>query len=70
MKHPSKVLLATAALITLYSTPSWSEPISQTIQSGTQEEISRLEKNIEKNYRDIKSIDDPGVVQLKLGHYE
>jgi tetratricopeptide (TPR) repeat protein len=28
-----------------------------------------LERNIEKNYRDIKSINDLGVVQLKLGHY-
>ena len=69
MKNPSKVLLATAALITLHSTPSWSEPTLQATQSGNQEEISRLERNIEKNYRDIKSINDLGVVQLKLGHY-
>ena len=69
MKNPSKALLATAALITLHSTPSWSEPTLQATQSGSQEEISRLERNIEKNYRDIKSINDLGVVQLKLGHY-
>ena len=70
MKNPSKVLLATAALITLHSTPSWSGPTLQATQSGIQEEISRLENNIEKNYRDIKSVNDLGVVQLKLGHYD
>ena len=70
MKNPSKVLLATAALITIHSTPGLSEPILQATQSGTQGEISRLEKNIKKNYRDIKSINDLGVVQLKLGHYD
>ena len=70
MKNPSIALLATAALITLHSTPSWSEPTLQTTQSGSQEEIIRLEKNINKNYRDIKSINDLGVVQLKLGHYD
>ncbi len=70
MKKPSNVLLATAALITLHSTPSWSETNLKTTQSGTQDEISRLEKNIENNYRDIKSINDLGVVQLKLGHYD
>ena len=70
MKNPSKVLLATAALITIHSTPGWSEPILQATQSGTQGEIIRLEKNINKNYRDIKSINDLGVVQLKLGHYD
>ena len=70
MKKPSNVLLATAALITLHSTPSWSETNLKTAQSDTQEEISRLEKNIENNYRDIKSINDLGVVQLKLGNYD
>ena len=70
MKNPSKVLLATAAFITLHSTPSWSVPNLQVAQSGTQDEISRLEKNIEKNYRDIKSINDLGVVHLKLGQYD
>ena len=70
MKNPSKALLVTAALITLHSTPSWSEPTLQATQSGSQEEISRLENNIEKNYRDIKSVNDLGVVQLKLGHYD
>ena len=70
MKNPSKVILATAAFLTFHSMPSWSEPTLQATQSGSQEEISRLEKNIEKNYRDIKSINDLGVVQLKLGHYD
>ena len=70
MKHPSKAILAAAALLTLYSAPSWAEPFLQTTQPNTQEEINRLEKNIEDNYRDIKSINDLGVVQLKLGHYD
>ena len=70
MKNPSKVLLATAALITIHSTPGWSEPILQATQSGTQGEISRLEKNIKKNYRDIKSLNDLGIVHLKLGQYD
>jgi tetratricopeptide (TPR) repeat protein len=65
MKNPSKVLLATAILMALHSTPGWSEPK----QSDAQDEISRLEKNIEKNYRDIKSINDLGVVHLKLSHF-
>jgi tetratricopeptide (TPR) repeat protein len=70
MKNPSIALLATAALITLHSTPSWSEPTLQTTQSGSQEEIIRLEKNINKNYRDIKSLNDLGIVHLKLGQYD
>ena len=70
MKNPSKVLLATAALITIHSTPGLSEPILQATQSGTQGEISRLEKNIKKNYRDIKSLNDLGIVHLKLGQYD
>ena len=41
MKNPSKVILATAALITLHSTAGWSESILQITQSGTQEEISK-----------------------------
>ena len=70
MKNPSKVLLATAALITIHSTPGLSDPILPATQSGTQGEISRLEKNIKKNYRDIKSLNDLGIVHLKLGQYD
>ena len=70
MKNPSKVLLATAVLMALHSTPGWSEPNLQFVQSDSQEEISRLKKNIEMNYRDIKSINDLGVVHLKLGQFE
>jgi tetratricopeptide (TPR) repeat protein len=68
MKHPSKAILAAATLLTFYSAPSWAESALQAAQLNTQEEISRLKKNIEDNYRDIKSINDLGVFQLKLGH--
>jgi tetratricopeptide (TPR) repeat protein len=70
MKHPSKAILAAAALLTFYSAPSWAESIIQTTQPNTQEEISKLKGNIEKNYRDIKSINDLGVIHLKLGQFE
>jgi tetratricopeptide (TPR) repeat protein len=70
MKKPSKVLLATAVLMALHSTPGWSEPNLKTTQSDTKDELIRLKKNIEMNYRDIQSINDLGVVHLKSGHYE
>ena len=70
MKKPSKVLLATAVLMALQSTPGWSEPSLKLTQSDARDEIARLEKNIATNYRDIKSINDLGVVYLKRGHYE
>ena len=70
MKHPKKAILAAAALLTFYSSPSWAESVIQTTQPNTQEEISRLKENIEKNYRDIKSINDLGVIRLKLGQFE
>ena len=70
MKKPSKVLLATAVLMALHSTPGWSEPSLKLTQSDAQDEIARLKKNIATNYRDIKSINDLGVVYLKRGHYE
>ena len=70
MKNPNKVLLATAVLMALYSTPGWSEPSLKLTQSDAQDEIVRLKKNIETNYRDIQSINDLGVVHLKSGHYE
>lgn len=70
MKNLNKSLLTVAALLTLHSTPGWSETVLNITQSETQEEISRLEKNIEKNYQDIKSLNDLGVVHLKLAHYD
>jgi tetratricopeptide (TPR) repeat protein len=70
MKHPRKAILAAAALLTFYSAPSWAESVLQTTQPNTQKEISRLKENIEKNYRDIKSINDLGVIHLKLGQFE
>ena len=70
MKHPSKAILAAAALLTLYSAPSWASPGIQISQPSTHKEISRLQENIEKNYRDIKSINDLGVIHLKLRQFE
>jgi tetratricopeptide (TPR) repeat protein len=70
MKNPSKVLLATAVLMALHSTVGWSEPILKATQSDTKDEIIRLKKNIEKNYRDIKSLNDLGIVHLKLGQFD
>jgi tetratricopeptide (TPR) repeat protein len=70
MKNPSKVLLATAVLMALHSTAGWSEPILKATQFDTKDEIIRLEKNIEKNYRDIKSLNDLGIVHLKLGQFD
>ncbi len=70
MKNPNKVFLATAVLMALYSTPGWSEPSLKLTQSDAQDEIFRLKKNIETNYRDVQSINDLGVVHLKSGHYE
>ena len=48
MKNPRKAILAAAALLTFYSSPSWAEYVIQTTQPNTQEEISRLKENIEK----------------------
>ena len=49
MKNPSKVLLATAALITLHSTAGWSEPILQITQS---QGIRKEEEEEEEYYVD------------------
>ena len=70
MKKANTALLTTVALIALQSAPGWSEPYLQTSQTGNQIEINRLKKNIETNYRDIKSINDLGVIHLKLGQFE
>ena len=70
MKHPSKAILTATALLTFYSATCWSESVINKIQPNTQEEISRLKKNIENNYRDIKSINDLGVIHLKLRHFD
>ena len=70
MKHPSKAILTATALLTFYSATCWSESVINKIQPNTQEEISRLKKNIENNYRDIKSINDLGVIHLKLRQFE
>ncbi len=69
MKNSKKVLLAAAALVSIYSTPAFSEPNIEIKNSTSQEEINRLNKNISRNYQDIKSLNDLGVVYLKLAQY-
>ena len=70
MKQQTKKILATAVLLTCYSVPAWSETDIKTAQPDTQEEIRRLKNLIENNYQDIKSVNDLGVIQLKLGNYD
>lgn len=70
MKQQTKKFLATAVLLTCYSVPAWSETDIKTAQPDTQEEIRRLKNLIENNYQDIKSVNDLGVIQLKLGNYD
>ncbi|MBT5717201.1 MAG: tetratricopeptide repeat protein [Opitutae bacterium] len=70
MKKSNNVLLATSILIALHSTPAWSDINQKNMPSETQDEISRLQKKISNNYEDIKSINDLGVIHLKLGNYD
>ena len=70
MKKARNTLLTTVALITLQANPGWSVPNIQINKTSNQIEINRLKKNIENNYRDIKSINDLGVIHLKIGQFE
>ena len=70
MNKTKNALITTVALITLQATPGWSEPYIKAEQSNSLEEINRLKRNIEENYRDIKSINDLGVIYLKQGKYD
>ena len=70
MQNPRKALLVTAGLIILHSAPGWSETGLKLTQQETQNEIIKLKENIEKDYRNIKSLNDLGVIYLKLGKYD
>tara|TARA_Y100001960_G_scaffold7310_1_gene7261 strand:+ start:968 stop:2242 length:1275 start_codon:yes stop_codon:yes gene_type:complete len=70
MQNPKKVFLSAAVLIILYSAPGWSESNLKLTQQETQNEIIKLKENIEKDYRNIKSLNDLGAIYLKLGKYE
>ena len=70
MQNPGKVLLATAVLMVLHASPGWSESSLNQKQNENQNEIIKLKEKIEKNYRDIKSINDLGVIYLKLEKYD
>ena len=70
MKKTRNTLLTTVALITLQANPGWSVPDIKVNKTSNQIEINRLKKNIENNYRDIKSINDLGVIHLKMGQFE
>ncbi len=70
MQNPRKVLLAATILIILHSAPGWSEIDLKLTKQETQNEIIKLKENIEKDYRNIKSLNDLGVIYLKLGKYD
>ncbi len=70
MQNSGKVLAGAAVLIILYSAPGWSETDLKLTQEETQNEIIKLKENIEKDYRNIKSLNDLGVIYLKLGKYD
>ena len=70
MLNPRKVLLAVAVLMILSSAQGWSETSLKLTEQETQNEIIKLKENIEKDYRNIKSINDLGAIYLKLGKYD
>ena len=70
MQNPRKVLLAAAILIIFHSAPGWSETGLKLTQPEAKNEITKLKENIEKDYRNIKSLNDLGVIYLKLGKYD
>lgn len=70
MQNPGKVLLAIAVLMVLHASPGWSESSLNQKQNENQNEIIKLKEKIEKNYRDIQSINDLGVIYLKLEKYD
>ena len=70
MQNPRKVLLAATVLMILYSAQGWSETSLKLTQQEIQNEIIKLKENIEKDYRNIKSLNDLGVIYLKLGKHD
>ncbi|MEC7785569.1 MAG: tetratricopeptide repeat protein [Nitrospinota bacterium] len=70
MQNPRKVLLATAVLMVLHASPGWSESSLNQKQNENQNEIIKLKEKIERDYMDIKSINDLGVIYLKQEKYD
>ena len=70
MQNPIKVLLVATVLIVLHSAPGWSETDLNLTQQETKNEINKLKENIEKDYRNIESLNDLGVIYLKLEKYD
>ncbi len=70
MQNPGQVLLATAVLMVLHASPGWSDSSLNQKQNENQNEIIKLKEKIEKNYSDIKSINDLGVIYLRLEKYD
>jgi len=70
MQNPGKVLLATAVLMVLHVSPGWSDSSLNQKQNENQNEIIELKEKVETNYSDIKSINDLGVIYLKLEKYD
>ena len=64
MQNPRKVLLAAAILIIFHSVPGWSETDLKLTKQETQNEIIKLKENIEKDYRNIKSINDLSLIHI------
>ena len=70
MQNPRKVLLAATVLMILYSAQGWPETSLKLTEQEIQNEIIKLKENIEKDYRNIKSLNDLGVIYLKLGKHD
>ena len=70
MQNSRKVLLAATLLMVLYSAQGWPETSLKLTQQEIENEIIKLKENIEKDYRNIKSINDLGVIYLKLENYD
>ena len=70
MQNPRKVLLATAILMILYSAQGWSETALKLTGQEIQNEIIKLKENIKKDNRNIKFLNDLGVIYLKLGKHD
>ena len=70
MQNPRKVLLAATVLMILSTAQGWSETSLKLTEQEIQNEIIKLKENIEKDYRNIKSLNDLGVIYLKLGKHD
>ena len=73
MQNPSKVLLVTAGLIILHSTPGWSETGLKLTQPEAKNEITKLQTNqayIEKIAREKFMMAKPGEKIFKVVNYK